>query len=105
MQKLVFDVPEMPVSKDDFFKDGKFQHMGLIPIQSDRLKEILEGNKKLDKRTKQILYITILEIITAMNDMHFYKWLPDLFKTVFIPVFSIKLMSNEILIKLIKEIK
>ena len=105
MAKLIFDVPDMPVSKDDYFKDGKFQHMGLIPTQSDRLKDIIESNKKLDKRTKQILYVTILEIITSMNEMHFYKWLPDLLKTLFIPVFSIRLMQNETLIKLIKEKK
>lgn len=104
MTKIIFDVPDLTLGKVDFFNDkGELEHLGLIPSKVKELKTMIESNENLSKYTKQILFITIIEIISSMNKMGFNKWIPDKLKTVFVPIFFIGLVSNKQLIKLLME--
>ena len=102
MAKLVFEIPDNPVTKDDFFKDGKFQHLALFPTKTEELRNTLESNKTLNKRTKGILFVMIHEVINILNESGFYKWLPDLLKPVISTILVLKLMQSKQLIQLIK---
>lgn len=105
MAKLIFEIPDDPITKGDFFKDGKFQHLAFFPTKTDELKKTLESNKTLDKHSKGVLFVMIHEVINVLNESGFYKWLPDLLKPVISTVLVINLMQNKQLIELIKEKK
>lgn len=103
MAKLVFDTPN-EVTRDDLFdKNGKPIHMGNIPEKRKELKNMLDLNPTLEPKTKKIIFVIVTDIINVMNESGFNRWVPDIIKTVFVPIFATKLCSNRTLIRLLED--
>lgn len=105
MAKLILDldIPESIDPKKDFYdKDGKLLHMAHIPEKLNELKKLLKLDMTITPKTKQILFVVTRTVVQTLNESGFSRWLPNILKTIIVPMIVMQLLNNKDLIKLLE---